>query len=74
MSPRALAGACHPAPTVAVTAVAVLLSVGVGLEGADLVLLGLAVLTGQLSIGWSNDALDASRDAAAGRSPSHVGA
>ncbi|MCW2622197.1 MAG: hypothetical protein JWL64_1799 [Frankiales bacterium] len=38
-----------------------------GLEGARLAVFGGAVLTGQLSIGWSNDALDAPRDALAGR-------
>ena len=62
-----LAGACHPAPTVAVTAVAVLLAGGVGLGLRQLLLFGAAVLTGQLSIGWSNDRIDAARDLATGR-------
>jgi 4-hydroxybenzoate polyprenyltransferase len=52
-----------------------LLGLGVGLEGGRLVLLVLAVLAGQLSIGWSNDALDAQRDAVTGRTdkPAAVG-
>ncbi|MGB3438474.1 MAG: UbiA family prenyltransferase [Actinophytocola sp.] len=64
---RGLAGACHPLPSMAVTVVAVLLGVGAGLDGPGLVLLGAAVLTGQLSIGWSNDWVDAARDRATGR-------
>ena len=64
---RALAAACHPGPTVAVTLLAVLLGVGVGLDPGRVVLLGAAVLTGQLAIGWANDALDVDRDRAAGR-------
>jgi 4-hydroxybenzoate polyprenyltransferase len=46
---------------------AVLLGVAIGLGAVTLVLVGSAVLTGQLSVGWLNDALDASRDADAGR-------
>ena len=64
---RALAGSCHPGPTVAVTLVAVLLGLGVDLPAGTVVLLGAAVLSGQLSVGWSNDALDAERDAGVGR-------
>lgn len=63
----ALARACHPGPTVAVTAIAVLLGLSVDLAGPLVVLVGVTVLVGQLSIGWSNDWLDAARDAAAGR-------
>jgi 4-hydroxybenzoate polyprenyltransferase len=64
---RGLAGACHPAPTVAVTTVTVLLAAGVGLGASQVVLVGAAVFTGQLSIGWSNDRIDAARDRATGR-------
>lgn len=64
----ALVRACHPGPTMVVTAVTVLLGAGVGLNGAHTVLLGVAVLAGQLSIGWSNDAIDAARDRANARS------
>jgi 4-hydroxybenzoate polyprenyltransferase len=64
---RALAGSCHPGPTVAVTLVGVLLGAGAGLGAVPLALLGAAVLSGQLSVGWSNDAVDAERDAGVGR-------
>ena len=63
----ALARSCHPGPTVAVTSIAVLLGISVSLSGGLLFLVGLTVLVGQLSIGWSNDWLDAERDAAAMR-------
>ena len=64
----ALSGACHPAPTAAVTGLSTVLGAALGLCATRLVLLAAAVLTGQLSIGWSNDVLDASRDTRVGRS------
>ena len=63
----ALVGACHPVPSVAVTSFSVAVAVSLGRSALDCVLVGLAVLTGQLSIGWSNDLIDHARDAAAGR-------
>jgi 4-hydroxybenzoate polyprenyltransferase len=63
-----LAGSCHPAPSVAVTVFATVLSVLVGNTAGTSVLLAGAVLTGQLSIGWSNDRIDAERDRRSGRS------
>ncbi|WP_324649295.1 UbiA family prenyltransferase [Georgenia sp. H159] len=63
----ALARASHAAPTVVVTGLAVLLGVEAGLAAARVLLVGLAVLCGQLTIGWSNDLLDAGRDRAVGR-------
>lgn len=66
MSP-ALARACHPGPTLAVTALTVLLALTAALGPATAVLVVAAVLTGQLSIGWSNDLVDRHRDRAAGR-------
>ena len=63
----ALVSSSHPGPTVAVTTVAVLLGISARLSGPQLLLVALTVLLGQLSIGWSNDWLDAERDAAAGR-------
>ncbi|WP_393054304.1 UbiA family prenyltransferase [Streptomyces sp. LN549] len=63
----ALARSCHPGPVVAVTATAGALGAGVGLDGIRCSLLVAAVLSGQLSVGWCNDAFDARRDAAAGR-------
>ena len=63
-----LVRAAHAGPTVAVTALAVLLGVAADLGATTLVVLGLAVLAGQLTIGWSNDLLDAERDRTVGRS------
>nr|WP_246280924.1 UbiA family prenyltransferase [Cellulomonas humilata] len=65
--------ACHPAPTVAVTAFAVAMAAGAGAPGATVALVGAAILTGQLSVGWSNDWIDAGRDAAVGRPDKPVG-
>ncbi|HEV7185736.1 MAG: UbiA family prenyltransferase [Actinomycetales bacterium] len=63
----ALLLASHPGPTLVVTAVATLLGVGLGYSPGRLAVLALAILLGQLSIGWSNDWLDAARDAAVHR-------
>ncbi|MCS7475893.1 UbiA family prenyltransferase [Umezawaea endophytica] len=62
-----LAGSCHPVPSLAVTTVAVLLAIGVGHGVGGVLLIGAAVLTGQLSVGWSNDWVDSARDRATGR-------
>jgi 4-hydroxybenzoate polyprenyltransferase len=66
--PVALLRASHPGPAFAVTAVTAILGAGLGLDPVRLVLLGLAMLAGQLSIGWSNDWIDADRDRAVARS------
>lgn len=63
----ALAHACHLGPTVAVTSFAAALAVGVGATAGRSAMVALAVLAGQLSVGWSNDWLDAARDLAVGR-------
>jgi 4-hydroxybenzoate polyprenyltransferase len=65
--PVALALSSHPGPAVAVTAITIGLGFSVGLEPERLVLLGLAMLAGQVSIGLSNDWIDADRDRAVGR-------
>jgi 4-hydroxybenzoate polyprenyltransferase len=67
-----LVRACHPAPTVAVTAFATVLGVVAGNQPATCVLLAAAILCGQLSIGWSNDRIDAVRDATAHRADKPV--
>ena len=67
-----LVRASHPGPTAVVTAIAVLLGERFGLTIGELALVGITVLVGQLSIGWSNDWLDSSRDLAAGRSDKPV--
>jgi 4-hydroxybenzoate polyprenyltransferase len=64
---RGLVLACHPRPTVAVTAFATAFAAAVGLPAGRVALVALAVLLGQLSIGWCNDWADAPRDVAAGR-------
>jgi 4-hydroxybenzoate polyprenyltransferase len=64
---RALVVATHPGPAVAVTCVATLLAVAAGVAAGRAALVGLAVLAGQTSIGWSNDWLDADRDRAVAR-------
>ncbi|MFD4789411.1 UbiA family prenyltransferase [Streptomyces sp. NPDC058459] len=63
----ALAGSCHPGPLVVVTALTAALAVTAGQEPGRCLLTTGAVLTGQLSIGWCNDAFDARRDSALGR-------
>ena len=57
-----LARSCHPAPTVAVTVFAAVLAAVAGNSPPRCVLIAAAVLCGQLSIGWSNDRIDATRD------------
>ena len=57
----------HPGPTVVVTVLALALGVSVGVDAARLAVLVVSVLLGQLSIGISNDAIDAPRDRLTGR-------
>ncbi|MET7303693.1 UbiA family prenyltransferase [Embleya sp. NPDC005575] len=59
--------ACHPVPTVAVTALVTALAAAAGRDAEGCALVGAAVLSGQLSVGWCNDAVDAARDRAAAR-------
>ncbi|WP_435770294.1 UbiA family prenyltransferase [Nocardioides sp. SYSU DS0651] len=59
--------AAHFGPTVAVTTIVALLSVAVGLPFSQAVLVTAAVFTGQLTIGWGNDLIDATRDRDVGR-------
>ncbi|CAN5299018.1 UbiA family prenyltransferase [soil metagenome] len=68
----ALARSTHPGPGVAVSAIAVILGIGVGLEPWRVVLLGLAFLANQSSVGLSNDWIDADRDRAVGRTDKPV--
>jgi 4-hydroxybenzoate polyprenyltransferase len=62
-----LVRACHPEPSVAVTAMAVALAFAGRRTAPGVAAVGLAVLAGQLSVGWHNDWLDAERDRAAAR-------
>ncbi len=60
-------GACHPLPCIGVTAFTTALAVVAGNDAATCVIVATAVLTGQLTIGWSNDYLDRRTDEAVGR-------
>lgn len=62
-----LLGAAHPAPAIAVTVLTGLLAAALDLAPGRAALVVLAVLTSQLSIGWSNDLLDVARDRRVGR-------
>ena len=59
---KGLALACHPGPTVAVTALVTAVAWSAGRSPAGCLLVAATILTGHLSIGWSNDAIDAARD------------
>jgi len=63
----ALLRAAHIEPTIAVTVLAALLARASGLGAARLILVTAAVFAGRLVIGWSNNLLDAGRDAAVRR-------
>ncbi|WP_212840009.1 UbiA family prenyltransferase [Catellatospora sp. IY07-71] len=67
MSPLRLLRACHPLPALAVTAFGALLAAGMGHSPAGIAAVTVTVGLSQLSVGWANDAIDAARDAAVGR-------
>jgi 4-hydroxybenzoate polyprenyltransferase len=69
---RALVIASHPGPSLAITAMATVLAAEAAPSGFGPVLVAPAMLAGQLSVGWSNDACDAARDVAAGRTDKPV--
>jgi 4-hydroxybenzoate polyprenyltransferase len=58
----ALLGTAHPLPSLAVTTLATAVAVTLGRSAVGCLLVTGAVLAGQLSIGWSNDLLDLTRD------------
>jgi 4-hydroxybenzoate polyprenyltransferase len=64
---RALWGSTHPGPALVVTVLSLALGIATGLDPLRLALLVAAVFAGQLSVGLSNDAIDAARDRAVGR-------
>lgn len=64
---RALLAAAHGGPAIVVTLVTLALALTSGLESGRAALVTVMILLQQLSIGWSNDALDAARDTADGR-------
>ncbi|CAL9653288.1 hypothetical protein SUDANB54_06710 [Streptomyces sp. enrichment culture] len=70
--PQALLRCCHPEPALAVTVFVTALAVAAGHGPAGAAAVGAAVLAGQLSVGWCNDAADARRDTACGRTDKPV--
>ena len=62
-----LVRACHPEPTLAVTAVGTALAVSSGRAALGCVSVAGTVLAGQLATGWCNDWVDADRDRSVGR-------
>nr|WP_239153718.1 UbiA family prenyltransferase [Virgisporangium aliadipatigenens] len=69
---RGLLRACHPEPAAAVTLVGGVLAVGAGLSAWQVAGVTATVGTSQLAVGWSNDAIDAPRDATVGRTDKPV--
>ncbi|PZG17608.1 hypothetical protein C1I95_15140 [Micromonospora craterilacus] len=67
-----LVRASHPEPTAAVTTVAGLLAVGVGHPPGGIAAVTLTVAASQFTVGWTNDLLDADRDATVGRTDKPV--
>lgn len=59
--------AAHIGPALAVTCVVALLAAGADLTATQAAVVTAAVFTGQLTIGWGNDLLDAGRDRQVGR-------
>ncbi len=62
-----LLAAAHFGPTVAVTLITALLAIAGDLTTGTVVIVVAAVFTGQLTIGWANDLIDADRDRSVGR-------
>jgi 4-hydroxybenzoate polyprenyltransferase len=71
-APLALLAAAHPGPALVVTATATVLAVVLDADTSTAVLVALAFAAGQLSIGWSNDWIDAARDTATSRADKPV--
>jgi 4-hydroxybenzoate polyprenyltransferase len=69
---RGLVQASHPGPALVVTIVATVLAASDSYPPARLALLAAAILADQLSVGWSNDWIDATRDRAVARADKPV--
>jgi len=74
MPVRGLIAACHPLPCLAVTVFAGCWAAASGRAPGVVLLVMAAVLLGQLSVGWSNDWVDAGRDVAARRTDKPIAA
>ncbi|MCQ4118660.1 UbiA family prenyltransferase [Rhodococcus tibetensis] len=66
-TPVSLLRTAHAGPAAAVTVLTLLIAVGMDADAGTVVVLGIAVLSGQLVVGWTNDLLDRTRDRMAGR-------
>jgi 4-hydroxybenzoate polyprenyltransferase len=66
--------ASHPEPAVLVTAVTAALAAAAGRSAPGVLAVAAAVMAGQLSVGWLNDAVDAERDRASSRRDKPVAA
>lgn len=66
--------ACHPGPCLVISTIIVALAAKSRPGLGDLIVFAIAVLAGQISIGWSNDVFDAGRDRSAGRSDKPIAA
>jgi len=69
---RDIIGAAHIGPSLLVAVVSALLAVISGLDPVRVALVGVVMLLNQLSIGWSNDAIDSARDRDAHRTDKPV--
>jgi 4-hydroxybenzoate polyprenyltransferase len=58
---------CHPLPALAMTVALTLAAALSGRSGRECLLVAATVLSGQLTIGWINDVVDADRDRQTGR-------
>ena len=71
-SPAALMRASHPGPCLALAVLIVALALPSGAGAGTLARFGVAALTAQLAIGWTNDFCDAATDRRAGRTDKPV--
>ncbi|MFD6756588.1 UbiA family prenyltransferase [Micromonospora gifhornensis] len=69
-----LVRASHPEPTAAVTTVAALLAAGTGHQPHGIATVAITVAASQFAVGWTNDLVDADRDALVGRADKPVAA
>jgi 4-hydroxybenzoate polyprenyltransferase len=59
--------ACHPLPVAAMTIALTIAAALSGRSGAECALVAATILSGQLTVGWINDVVDADRDRQTGR-------
>ena len=59
--------ACHPLPAAAMTVALTVAATLMGRSGPECLLVAATIFTGQLTVGWINDVVDAERDRRTGR-------